>query len=79
MAARTSLIILIAAGYLGGAVVLHVCWQYSFILAVVAAPFGGSLAVISAALLVYLRNVDGWSRPLTVAKRTPSDAMSRAS
>ena len=58
MAARTSLIVLIAAAYIGGAAALQMCWQYSFLLALVAAPFGGSLAVISAALLLYLRDRD---------------------
>ena len=54
MAARTSLIVLIVAAYIGGAVALHVCWQHSFLLALLAAPFVGSLAAISAALLYLL-------------------------
>ena len=77
MAARTSLIVLIAAAYIGGAAALQMCWQFSFLLALVAAPLGGSLAVLSAALLLYLRNLDGKSRPFGSAERGSSKAMDR--
>lgn len=75
MAARTSLIVLIAAAYIGGAAALQMCWQYSFLLALVAAPLGGSLAVLSAALLLYLRNWEGESRPFGSAERRSSKAI----
>lgn len=71
MATRTSLIVLIFAAYIGGAAALHACWQYSFLLALLAAPFGGSLAALSMALLLYLRNLDGKSRPLGSAEDRP--------
>ena len=75
MAARTSLIVLIAAAYIGGAAALQVCWQYSFLLAFMAAPLGGSLAVLSAALLLYLRNWEGERRPFGSAERRSSKAI----
>ena len=78
MAARTSLIVLIAAAYVGGAVALHLCWQHSFLSALVAAPLGGSLAVLAAALLLFLRNSDGGIRPIGSAERTSHRAMGRA-
>ena len=77
MAARTSLIILIAAAYLGGAVTLHLCWQHSLFLAVVAAPFGGSLAVLSAAMLLYLRNPDARSRSASLGRSRASELLGR--
>jgi hypothetical protein len=77
MAARTNLIILIGAAYLGGAVTLHLCWQHSVFLAVVAAPFGGSLAVLSAAVLLYLRDPDERSRPAGPGQRRLSGLLGR--
>lgn len=77
MATRTSLIILIAAAYIGGAAALHVCWQHSFLLALVAAPFGGSLAVIFAALLLYLRHPDARNRPSGPDRRISSELLGR--
>ena len=57
MAKRFSYVtILIASAYLGGAVTLAACWQHGSLSAIVAAPFGGSLAALSAALLLYLLN-----------------------
>ena len=64
MAGRTSyVIILIASAYMGAAAVLHMCWQHSLLLTVIAAPFGGSLAVLSAALLLYPRERSAKSLP----------------
>lgn len=79
MAARTSLIVLIAAAYIGGAVALHVCWQYSFLLALVAAPFGGSLAAISAVLLLYPRDPDARKRLSRFERRISSERLGRVS
>jgi len=77
MAARASLIVLIAAAYIGGVAALHVCWQHSFVLALVAAPFGGSLAVPSAALLLYLRDPDTRNCLCVSDRRTSSDLLGR--
>jgi hypothetical protein len=56
MPGRSSyIIILIASAYIGGAAALNACWHHSFLLALAAAPLGGSLAVVSAALLLFLR------------------------
>ncbi|TXM99147.1 hypothetical protein FV242_26455 [Methylobacterium sp. WL64] len=79
MAARTSLIVLIVAAYIGGAVALHVCWQHSFLLALLAAPFGGSLAAISAALLLYLRDPNARNRPSGPEQRISSELLARIS
>jgi hypothetical protein len=78
MAARTSLIILIAAAYLGAAVTLHLCWQHSFFLALVVTPFGGSLAVLSAALLLYLRDGGSNDHPPASAATASLKATSQA-
>jgi len=78
MAARTSLMVLIAAAYIGGAAALHVCWQHSFLLALVAAPFGGSLAVISTALLLYLRDPGARNRLSGPDRRISSELVDRA-
>jgi hypothetical protein len=51
------------------------CWQYSFLWAFMAAPLGGSLAVLSAALLLYLRNSEVRSRPFSYAEREAPKAM----
>ncbi|QGY02321.1 hypothetical protein MMSR116_10865 [Methylobacterium mesophilicum SR1.6/6] len=47
--------ILIARASLGGAVALSARWHHGFVLALAAAPLGGNLAVVSAALLLALR------------------------
>ena len=78
MATRTSLLVLIVAAYIGGAVALHACWQYSFLLALVAAPLGGRRAALTAALLLYLRNLDGQSRPLGSAEGRTHGTMGQA-
>jgi hypothetical protein len=78
MAARSSyIVVLIASAYIGGAFALNACWQYSVLLAVAAAPLGGSLAVVSAALLLHLRARIAETQPLGRTPR-PSTAMKDA-
>lgn len=74
MAKRFSyVIVLIASANLGGAVTLAACWQHGSLLAVVAAPIGGSLAALSAALLLYLldRGISG------IPSRSPFSAANK--
>jgi hypothetical protein len=61
---RSFIVVLIASAYLGGAATLAVCWHYSVLLAIAAAPFGGSLAVLGAALLLHRYRARAKARPV---------------
>jgi hypothetical protein len=69
-----SIVILIASAYLGGAVAFAACWPHGFLLAVAAAPIGGSLAALVVALLLYRRRAALRNRPLTGIRSVPPGA-----
>lgn len=76
MAWRTSWIIaLIGSAYIGGAVAFHLCWPHSLLLAIVAAPFGGSFAATLAALLLFLTNRGPEISPLASQASVPSEVV----
>ena len=63
MTARTSsIVLLVGSAYIGGAATLLACWEHGPILAIAAAPFGGSLAVVTTALLLSLGRPKAGSR-----------------
>jgi hypothetical protein len=64
------LIVLVGSGYIGAIIALSVCWHLGLLLALLAAPAGGSLGVFVAALLLYLRERLTSTRSTSAVSRT---------
>jgi hypothetical protein len=53
------MVLLVLAGWIGGAATLVALWSYSPVVALVAAPFGGSALAAVAAMVLFVLRSDG--------------------
>ncbi|MGH1575278.1 hypothetical protein ACRAWG_37310 [Methylobacterium sp. P31] len=70
----SSILILIASAYLGGAAALGACWPHGLLFAGAAAPFGGSLTALLVALRLNRRRAAVRNRPAIGPRLVQSEA-----